>query len=207
MFRVKKRETLQSNDPLVYELVELRRQQFDGMIWQVPALTFAGQAFLFSVLLGSDTAPWARIAAGVFSVGISYLSLMLLARHRQAEEAASQWLHQYEVQHGWPPSDYQHGREWAKRRNALIPGVANAKPSRRTGWGRVPLANGFKTWVVALYLLMIISVVSTVIGVLGDFGALDLNVAGPSDGPSPSLRAETPAPTMTVDAPTDAPAE
>ena len=177
---------LKPDDPLVYELVELRRQQFDGMIWQVPALTFAGQAFLFSVLLGPDVASWARVAAGVFSIGISYLSLMLLARHRQAEEADSTWLREYERRNGWPEEDYQHGPEWAKRRNALIPAIPTPRPRRRTAWGRVPLANGYKTWVIALYALIVIAALSTTMGVFTDLGVIDVRGdPAPSVSPSP----------------------
>lgn len=171
-----KRSTpLQPSDPLLYELVELRRQQFDGLIWQVPALTFAGQAFLYSVLLGADTEPWARAVTGIVSVGISYLSLMLLSRHRQAEEFASRWLHEYEKRHGWPEADHQHGGEWAKARNKLIPGVKNPGPKRRLGFGGVPLVNGYKTWVVALYVLIAITAGSTALGILSDLGVVDLS--------------------------------
>lgn len=175
-----KRSTpLQPSDPLLYELVELRRQQFDGLIWQVPALTFAGQAFLYSVLLGADTEPWARGVTGIVSIGISYLSLMLLSRHRQAEEFASRWLHEYEKRHGWPKADHQHGGEWAKARNKLIPGVENPGPKRRLGFGGVPLVNGYKTWVVALYVLIAITAGSTALGILSDYGVLD--ISAPTD--------------------------
>ena len=173
--------SLRPDDPLVYELAELRRQQFDGMIWQVPVITFAGQAFVFSVLLGSGTAAWARIFAGVFSVGLSYLSLLLLARHRQADEATGQWLAQYELAHGWTVEEQQHGTAWVNRRNSVLPGPpAPTEPPhpgrkrRRTGWGRVPLLNGYKTWVVALYALMVFAAIATILGALTDFHVIDL---------------------------------
>lgn len=151
------------------------------MIWQVPVITFAGQAFVFSVLLGSDTAAWARIFAGVFSVGLSYLSLLLLARHRQAEEATGRWLTQYELSHGWAAGEQQHGRAWVDRRNSVLPGLPeltlqpqSGRKQRRTGWGRVPLLNGYKTWVIALYALMVVATVATILGALTDFHVIDL---------------------------------
>ncbi len=173
MFWGNRQRPLQPTDPLLYELVELRRQQFDGLIWQVPALTFAGQAFIFTVLLDPDTRWWARIIAGILSVGISFLALLLIARHRQAEEMTSRWLSKQEAD--WPAEDRQHGTEWRNRRNKILPGLSEdasetaSDSGRRTGWGFVPLANGYKTWVVALWLLILMTIVATVAGVSVDF--------------------------------------
>jgi hypothetical protein len=152
--RVIKRR-LRWDDPLVYELVEVRRQQWDVLIWQIPLLTFTGQAFIFTVLLGPDTTKWGRLAAGAISIAISLLGLLLLARHRQAEQADATWLSDYESK--WPADQRQHGDGWIERRNRQLPGLSTKTPGRTTGWARLPLFPGYKTWVVAHFALALFS--------------------------------------------------
>ena len=139
------RRNLRADDPLVYELVELRRQQWDLMIWQIPILTLTGQAFLFTIILGGSTAPWARVLAGVMSLGISFLSLLLLTRHRQAEQADAAWLASRERE--WDARDAQHGLAWTRRRDLHLPGFSESESrsrrllrKRNRGWGLVPFS-------------------------------------------------------------------
>lgn len=164
---------LQHDADLVYELVELRRQNFDTMLWQVPAIAFAGQALIFTVLLSQDAAWWARIIAGTFSIGLSVGSLLLLARHRQAEEADAEWLAAFEEQAGWPDDHRQHGPRWRERREKVLPGPAVQATGRRTGWGRIPLVNTYVIWVITFWFLIGLALVATVSGGLGRRGALE----------------------------------
>jgi len=146
----------------MFELVEIRRQQWDTLIWQIPLLTFTGQAFIFTVMLAGDTAFWGRVLAAVMSVSISVLGLLLLARHRQAEQADSRWLMEYAQREKWPAEHFQHGEGWIARRNHELPGLpsipSTATRARRTGWMRVPLAPGYKTWVVAHFVLIVFAI-------------------------------------------------
>ena len=70
--------------------------QWDSLLWQVPALSLAGQAFLFSVSLSPDTSsPARRIAAGL-SVVVAVLTSQLMVRQRMVELADSEWLEKLE---------------------------------------------------------------------------------------------------------------
>lgn len=60
--------------PEVYAAVAARRTQFDNLLWQVPVLTITAQAFLFTIALGADTQPVARIISCVLSLLITFLS-------------------------------------------------------------------------------------------------------------------------------------
>ncbi|MFD4672487.1 hypothetical protein ACFWNN_22365 [Lentzea sp. NPDC058450] len=128
--------------PEVYAAVAARRTQFDNMLWQVPVLTVTAQAFLFSIALGADTRSTARIIACVLSMLITFLTLHLFTRHRQAEITDSHWLRDYEREHYG--DSLAHGSVWRQRRERT-----------RDAFGvfavfeRMP---GFKTWSVGLSL-------------------------------------------------------
>src|SRR5437868_6089036 len=100
--------------PEVYAAVAARRNQFDSLLWQVPALSLAGQAFLFSVALAPDARPLSRIVACALSLTITGLTLQLFTRHRQGEIADAHWLEAYEVERYG--RGLAHGRTWQARR-------------------------------------------------------------------------------------------
>jgi hypothetical protein len=79
-----------------YAAVAARRTQFDQLVWQVPVLSLTAQAFLFSIALSSDGTRTTRIIASLLSLVMTFLSLHLMVKHRQAEVADSQWLEAYE---------------------------------------------------------------------------------------------------------------
>jgi hypothetical protein len=86
-----------------YQVVAARRQNFDAMLWQVPALSLTAQAFLLVIALGSGSGHLARIAAGLLSAVTALMSVQLLLRQRLHEEADARWLHDFEDSHDWEP--------------------------------------------------------------------------------------------------------
>jgi hypothetical protein len=86
-----------------YQVVAARRQNFDSMLWQVPALSLTAQAFLLVIALGSGSGHLARIAAGLLSAVTALMSVQLLLRQRLHEEADARWLHDFEDSHDWEP--------------------------------------------------------------------------------------------------------
>jgi hypothetical protein len=84
-----------------YQVVAARRQNFDAMVWQVPALALTAQAFLMTIALGPGTGHLARIAAGLLSALAALMSIQLLLRQRVHEVADARWLHDFERAHGW----------------------------------------------------------------------------------------------------------
>ena len=88
---------------VLYQAVAARRQNFDSMVWQVPALSLTAQAFLLAIALGSGSGHLARIAAGLLSAVTALMSVQLLLRHRLHETADAIWLNKFEDSHGWEP--------------------------------------------------------------------------------------------------------
>ncbi len=86
-----------------YQVVAARRQNFDSMLWQVPALSLTAQAFLLVIALGSGSGHLARIAAGLLSAVTALMSVQLLLRQRLHEEADSRWLEDFEDSHDLEP--------------------------------------------------------------------------------------------------------
>ena len=61
----------------MYQVVAARRQNFDSLLWQVPALSLTAQAFLLVIALGSGSGHLARIAAGLLSAVTALMSVQL----------------------------------------------------------------------------------------------------------------------------------
>jgi hypothetical protein len=86
---------------VLYQVVAARRQNFESMVWQVPALSLTAQAFLLVIALGSGSGHLARIAAGLLSAVTALMSVQLLLRQRLHERADSIWLNNFEDSRGW----------------------------------------------------------------------------------------------------------
>jgi hypothetical protein len=65
---------------------EARRQAQDQMMWQVPALSVAAQAFLFSRSLDPATASVGRLITGLAGMVVAVATVQLIAKHRYLEE-------------------------------------------------------------------------------------------------------------------------
>src|ERR1035438_162519 len=143
----------------VYQAVAARRMQWDALLWQVPSLSLAAQAFLLTIALGSDASRTARLLASGLGVAAALLSLHLLIRHRQAEVTDAYWLAAYEQQHFGTTA---HGREWRDRRNAtVIRGPLGAL-------ARIP---AFPVWQAALSPFGVVALVAFVLAIF-DIGNL-----------------------------------
>jgi hypothetical protein len=66
--------------------VEGRRRAIDDMIWQVPGLSVAAQAFLYVVALSKGTSDTVRIFAGTIGFLAAAATIQLLLKHRFHEE-------------------------------------------------------------------------------------------------------------------------
>ena len=100
-----------------YAIVAERRLQWDTLLWQMPSMVLTGEAFLFTISLGSSTAPTGRRIAAALALMVAMASLHSLASHRLSELTDSAWLHEYELAHQAPAL---HGLSWRKRRQLVV---------------------------------------------------------------------------------------
>jgi hypothetical protein len=71
------------------EFVEERRRAIDQMIWQVPGLSVAAQAFLYVVALNSNVSDLVRMLAALIALIAALATVQLLLKHRFHEETFS----------------------------------------------------------------------------------------------------------------------
>jgi hypothetical protein len=125
----------------MYAVVAARRSQFDSLLWQVPVLSLTAQAFLFTIALDPDTTRFARTIASLLSLVVTFLTVQLLTRHRQAEITDAHILQSWEIS---AEVVTVHGTAWRDRRKeeSADAGLFN------------PLADfpGYKTWATGLSL-------------------------------------------------------
>jgi hypothetical protein len=105
----------------LYDVVAARRLQWDALLWQVPALSLTGQAFLLTIALGPSTSRLARIISSVVSLIASIMSMQLMTSDRQAEVADAHWLYDYEMEKF---GEAVSGPAFRDRRKATDPDVA-----------------------------------------------------------------------------------
>lgn len=140
----------------MYQVVAARRQQWDQLVWQVPILSLTGQAFLFTISLGSTSSTTARVIAALLSLVMVVISIELMSRHRQAEIMDAHWLEAYEKDHFNEGGDERyvvHGLTYRVKRNSTPSGPL----------GRLP---GYWTWVTGLTLFGFAAVAVFAIAVL-----------------------------------------
>jgi hypothetical protein len=124
-----------------YAATATRRTQFDQLVWQVPVLSLTAQAFLFSIALSPDAARMARIIASFLSLVMTFLSLHLMVKHRQAEVADSEWLEKYELRFDAPGAGLHwpmHGQAWSEYRMGVDPKIGRL--------GVLSKLTGFRIW-------------------------------------------------------------
>jgi hypothetical protein len=80
-----------------YAIVAARRQGYDSLLWQTPALAIAAQSFLLAAAVGSEQTALLKVvfSAAAFLVGIS--ALQLFARLRYLEVYDSRLLLRFET--------------------------------------------------------------------------------------------------------------
>jgi len=133
------------SDDAIYAAVASRRAGFDNMAWQVPIISLTAQAFLFTIALGPDSRPYARLISASLAFVVSLLSMLLLARHRQADIADAQWLADLEKRRGRASKQRMaaHGSVWRERRE-------NTEIHRGFNW--MTRHRAFVVWEVGLLL-------------------------------------------------------
>ncbi len=95
----------------IYSSLSARRTAFDTMMWQVPALGLAAQAFLLTIAYGSSTSNTARFVSGALSVVVALVAIQTMIKHRANEKTDNLILKRIEdlngirIGHGASPHD------------------------------------------------------------------------------------------------------
>ena len=92
------RETHLSADArlAIYQAVASRRNAYDALLWQIPALSLTAQAFLFATVLASASSRTSQIIASVLATSVSIASLLALRRFRVGQHTDSLLLERIE---------------------------------------------------------------------------------------------------------------
>jgi len=128
-----------------YAAIAARRAQWDSLVWQVSTLALTAQAFLFTIALTQGNDAWARMISSVPSLNITVISILLMARQRQAEIHDANWLERVERDVLNLGSLSAHGLLFRASRDQqrLNAGVIG---------DMIPLMHMFSVWVVGLSL-------------------------------------------------------
>ena len=140
-----------------YSAVATRRGQWDQLLWQVPTISLAAQAFLFTTSLSPEVSAANRILAAILSLVMTYICLQLMHRHRAGELTDSAWLKRFEER--FNAADPTHGPKFRELRAERIhQGILDDSPfngvmSRLANW------RSFTVWVGGLLLFGVASVI------------------------------------------------
>lgn len=83
-------------NPSLYAVTASRRQAYDTLLWQTPALSLTAQAFLYRIILGGGTSLKARALASLLAGITAFASFQLMKKHRYYEKDASSLLRKFE---------------------------------------------------------------------------------------------------------------
>ncbi|MGI9112981.1 MAG: hypothetical protein ACR2GT_12435 [Gaiellaceae bacterium] len=81
-------------------MIGSRRNSYDSLAWQTPALGFTAQAFLLTIALSADASSVARILAALLALIVALLAIQLLMKHEHMELIDSGLLEKLEKQLG-----------------------------------------------------------------------------------------------------------
>ena len=84
----------------VYSTLAARRTAFDTLMWQVPTLGLAAQAFLLTIAYGPNTSPVARCVSGALAAVVATVAIQTMLKHRANEKTDNLILKQMEVSAG-----------------------------------------------------------------------------------------------------------
>lgn len=73
----------------VYTALAARRTAFDTLMWQIPTIGLAAQAFLLTIALGAGSSRWARMVAGSLALVTALVAMQTMAKHRANERTDS----------------------------------------------------------------------------------------------------------------------
>lgn len=156
----------------VWQMVAARRQSYDAMMWQTPALGMTAQAFLLSLALGSDTSDLARIVAATLSVLISFMVVQLLAKHRLNEFLDTLTLEDLESRLNFPQTTGFHPHARGRYPDENIVLADRAGRGTLLGPRRFWAMSSFTLWCYGQYLFALAAATIIVIVALGGSGSL-----------------------------------
>lgn len=84
----------------VYSAIANRRTAFDTLMWQVPALGLAAQAFLLTIAFGSKSSSIARCISGGLAAVVALVAIQTMLKHRANEKTDNLILKHLEVAAG-----------------------------------------------------------------------------------------------------------
>ena len=85
-----------------YEALNNRKNSFNQLLWQAPALSLTAQAFLFSIIFSKDVTWDAQLPTSVLACFTALTSLHLLVKHRAGEVDMAERLVQLERDNNLP---------------------------------------------------------------------------------------------------------
>lgn len=83
-----------------YQILSNRRISQNELLWQVPAMSFTAQAFLFTIAFGSQIRIEARLIAAFLIIMSSTISIQLMSKNRYLEIKDSISLENIEIRLG-----------------------------------------------------------------------------------------------------------
>jgi colanic acid biosynthesis protein WcaH len=86
-----------------YEALNNRRNSFNQLLWQAPALSLTAQAFLFSIIFSKDVNWESQLPTSALACFTALASLHLLVKHRVGEVDAAKRLQRLERDNGFDP--------------------------------------------------------------------------------------------------------
>ncbi len=140
---------------VVYQTLSTRRLGYDNLMWQVPVLSLAAQAFLYTIALSNGNSNAARIISSVLALIISLMSIQLMSKHRFNEEVDSRILEEIEKSLKVEVSGFYPHQKTVDR--------AKAVNMKANGFIRL---SSYRVWMFGLSLFAITAITIIVITVL-----------------------------------------
>jgi hypothetical protein len=81
----------------VYSVIAARRTAFDTLMWQVPTLGLAAQAFLLTIAYGSNSSQLGRCISGSLAAVVALVAIQTMLKHRANEKTDNLILKAMEV--------------------------------------------------------------------------------------------------------------
>lgn len=81
----------------VYSTIASRRTAFDTLMWQVPTLGLAAQAFLLTIAYGPTSSQVARCVSGALAAVVAVVAIQTMLKHRANEKTDNLILKEMEV--------------------------------------------------------------------------------------------------------------
>lgn len=84
----------------VYTVIAARRTAFDTLMWQVPTLGLAAQAFLLTIAFGTSSSQIARCISGGLAAVVAAVAIQTMLKHRANEKTDNLILKELEIAAG-----------------------------------------------------------------------------------------------------------